>query len=160
MFQKTIANDTSTDDDDVDDLPDPSDPISPLSNGNGARNFISSAVAVGIARSRSNQSITPPILASNTDERLEALVKERDSLRIEVIELRKSLENIQEKHEEDITGLQEQLEDSQTGKEHFETQYRSLLGRVNGIKASLGDRLKADAVCGVVQCHFMNLKLV
>lgn len=146
LLTKTIANDTSTDDDDdVDDLPDPSDPISPLSNGNGARNFISSAVAVGIARSRSNQSITPPILASNTDERLEALVKERDSLRIEVIELRKSLENIQEKHEEEITGLQGQLEDSQTGKEHFETQYRSLLGRVNGIKASLGDRLKADA---------------
>lgn len=142
---KTIANDTSTDDDDVDDVPDPSDPTSPLSNGNGARNSISSAVAVGIARSRSNQSITPPILASNTDERLEALVKERDSLRIEVIELRKSLENIQEKHEEEITGLQEQLEESQAGKEHFETQYRNLLGRVNGIKASLGDRLKADA---------------
>ena len=56
--------------------------------------------------------------------------------------------------------MQEQLEDSQTGKEHFETQYRSLLGRVNGIKASLGDRLKADAVCGAVQCHFMNLELV
>lgn len=145
LLTKTITNDASTDDDDVDDLPDPSDPISPLSNGNGARNFISSAVAVGIARSRSNQSITPPILASNTDERLEALVKERDSLRIEVIELRKSLENIQEKHEEEITGLQEQLEESQAGKEHFETQYRNLLGRVNGIKASLGDRLKADA---------------
>ena len=160
MLQKAIANDTAADDDDVDDPPDSSDPISPLSNGNGARNSISSAVAVGIARSHSNQSITPPIMASDTDERLEALVKERDSLRVEVIELRKSLENIQEKHEEEVTGLQEQLEDSQAGKGHFETQYRNLLGRVNGIKASLGDRLKADAVCGAFQRHFMNLESI
>lgn len=61
-------------------------------------------------------------------------------------ELRKSLENIKVKHDEEISGLQEQLEEANGGKEHFETQYRNLLGRVNTIKSSLGDRLKADGV--------------
>jgi chromosome segregation ATPase len=37
------------------------------------------------------------------------------------------------------------LDEANEGKEHFETQYKNLLGRVNTIKTSLGDRLKADA---------------
>lgn len=61
-------------------------------------------------------------------------------------ELRKSLESIQEKHEEEIGTLQGELEEANENKDHFETQYKSLLGRVNTIKTSLGDRLKADAV--------------
>ena len=60
--------------------------------------------------------------------------------------MRKSLESIQGKHEEEISNLQGELEEANDGKEHFETQYRNLLGRVNTIKSSLGDRLKADAV--------------
>lgn len=60
--------------------------------------------------------------------------------------MRKSLESIQGKHEEEISTLQGELEEANEGKEHFETQYRNLLGRVNTIKSSLGDRLKADAV--------------
>lgn len=73
-------------------------------------------------------------------------------------ELRKSLETLQSKneasgtektscdHEEEIRGLKEELEEANEGKDHFETQYKNLLGRVNTIKTSLGDRLKADAV--------------
>lgn len=60
--------------------------------------------------------------------------------------MRKSLESIQGKHEEEIGNLQTELEEANEGKDHFETQYKTLLGRVNTIKTSLGDRLKADAV--------------
>ena len=67
-------------------------------------------------------------------------------MKAEVIELRKSLESIQERYEHDITELQEQLEESQTGKEQADTQYRDLLGRVNTIRSQLGERLKSDAV--------------
>jgi predicted transcriptional regulator len=56
------------------------------------------------------------------------------------------LESIQVKHDEEISNLQSELEESNESKEHFEIQYKSLLGRVNTIKTSLGDRLKADAV--------------
>jgi DNA repair exonuclease SbcCD ATPase subunit len=88
-------------------------------------------------------SASPPPDATT---RLEVLAKERDTLRQEVTELRKNLESIQGKHEEELSTLQSELDEANEGKEHFETQYRNLLGRVNGIKSSLGDRLKADAV--------------
>jgi hypothetical protein len=77
-----------------------------------------------------------------------------------VTELRKSLENIQSSQdkndagdsesnqEAEIQNLREELEEANEAKEHFETQYKNLLGRVNTIKTSLGDRLKADAVRG------------
>jgi predicted nuclease with TOPRIM domain len=78
-------------------------------------------------------------------------------LRLEVTELRKSLESIQSKHEgqstegaeskqEELQSLREELEEANESKEHFESQYNSLLGRVNTIKTTLGNRLKADAV--------------
>lgn len=84
-------------------------------------------------------------------------------------ELRKNLEGIQSKqdagaagesqssHEEEIRSLREELDEANEGKEHFETQYKNLLGRVNTIKTSLGDRLKADAVryhiCHCIAAH-------
>lgn len=52
----------------------------------------------------------------------------------------------QSRHDEEMKALREELEEANEGKEHFETQYKNLLGRVNTIKTSLGDRLKADAV--------------
>jgi len=82
----------------------------------------------------------------DTSERLDALARERDALRVEVSELRQSLEAIRSKHDEDVSGLQEQLEETQSGKEHAETQYQELLGRVTTIRAQLGERLKSDAV--------------
>jgi chromosome segregation ATPase len=104
---------------------------------------ISSAVALGLSRSRSQQGLSQsPPPPSDTSARFDAIAKERDALRQEVTELRKSLEGLQSKHE----NLREELEEANEGKEHFETQYKNLLGRVNTIKTSLGDRLKADAV--------------
>lgn len=121
---------------------------------------------LGLARSRSGQGLAPspsPPPPSDTSARLDAIAKERDTLRQEVIELRKSLEVVQSKqqvgatedsesqHEEEIRNLREELDEANEGKEHFETQYKNLLGRVNTIKTSLGGRLKADAVGTHVQ---------
>lgn len=87
------------------------------------------------------------------DARFEALVKDRDALRIEVIQLRQSLEKIQENHENSLRSIREELQETQTEKEHAEEQYQTLLGRVNTIKAQLGERLKADAVCLSLSGH-------
>lgn len=84
--------------------------------------------------------------SADTSERLDALARERDALRTEVSELRKSLEAIQTKHEDEVSDLQDQLEDSNSGKVHAENQYQELLGRVNTIKSQLGERLKSYAV--------------
>ena len=83
----------------------------------------------------------------DTETRLDALARERSALRQEVTQLRRSLEEIQEKHEEDLLSAREQLKEARGEKEHAETQYRNLLGKVNTIRSQLGDRLKADAVC-------------
>ncbi|KAL1957903.1 hypothetical protein VTO42DRAFT_5468 [Malbranchea cinnamomea] len=80
-----------------------------------------------------------------TNSRFEALVRDRDSLRAEVAELRRSLEQIQSKHDEEMSALQKTLESTRGEKEHAESQFRNLLGKVNTIKAQLGERLKADA---------------
>jgi chromosome segregation ATPase len=109
--------------------------------------------------------------------RFEVMSQEREALRVEVERLRKSLEDIQGKHTEEISTIksqhaeelsnlqttyteeisaikgqhseevstiQTQLEESESAKDHAETQYQNLLGRVNTIKSSLGERLKAD----------------
>ena len=91
-----------------------------------------------------NDDTPPPV---DPDPRFEALVRDRDSLRAEVTEMRRSLEQIRSKHQEEMGALQNKLEETQEEKEHAETQYRNLLGKVNTIKSQLGERLKADAVC-------------
>lgn len=131
--------------------------------------------------------------------RLEAMSQEREALRAEVEQLRKSLENIQEQHVKDIaaarleqgdnnssvqtqnlqaiaqikdehkgfitkleakhtdevakiqaehteelSAMRTELEETESAREQAESQYQALLGRINSIKASLGERLKAD----------------
>ncbi|KAL8983062.1 MAG: hypothetical protein Q9205_002592 [Flavoplaca limonia] len=83
--------------------------------------------------------------ADDTGARLEALALERSALRDEVTQLRESLEKIQAKHDEDMTMMRSELEERNGEKEHAETQYRNLLGKVNTIRSQLGERLKADA---------------
>ncbi|CAI7642575.1 unnamed protein product [Penicillium manginii] len=77
-------------------------------------------------------------------DRFDALVRDRDSLRAEVTDMRKSLEEIQSKHKADMEALQEKLEDTETKKEQAETQFQKLMERVNAIKSQLGQRLKED----------------
>ena len=82
----------------------------------------------------------------DTEARLEASARERALLKEEVSQLRRSLEEIRVKHEEELGSVREQLEDTLSEKDQAETQYRTLLGKVNSIKSQLGERLKADAV--------------
>jgi len=87
--------------------------------------------------------------ASNDAEpkdRFDALVRDRDSLRAEVTDMRKSLEEIQSKHKADMEELQQKLNDTESKKEHAETQFQKLMERVNAIKSQLGERLKEDEV--------------
>lgn len=87
--------------------------------------------------------------ASNEAEpkdRFDALVRDRDSLRAEVTDMRKSLEEIQSKHRLDMEALQQKLDDTETKKEQAETQFQKLMERVNAIKSQLGERLKEDEV--------------
>ncbi|KAF2490764.1 hypothetical protein BU16DRAFT_574823 [Lophium mytilinum] len=122
----------------------PDTPSHTLTNGTTSPppSGISNAVAAAMARSRQQSSSSPP--TADTESRLEALAQERDSLRAEVAELRRGLESIQEKHEEEIGGLKEQLDESNEGRENAEEQYRNLLGKINGIKRSLEGRLQSD----------------
>lgn len=80
-------------------------------------------------------------------DRFDALVRDRDSLRAEVTDMRKSLEEIQSKHKADMEALQQKLDDTETKKEQAETQFQKLMERVNAIKSQLGERLKEDEVC-------------
>ncbi|RLM01106.1 hypothetical protein CFD26_108123 [Aspergillus turcosus] len=82
---------------------------------------------------------------SPSSDRFDALVRDRDSLRAEVTDMRKSLEEIQLKHRAEMEALQQKLDDAESKKEHAETQFQKLLERVNTIKAQLGERLKEDA---------------
>ncbi|MCJ1299058.1 hypothetical protein MMC08_001849, partial [Hypocenomyce scalaris] len=77
--------------------------------------------------------------------RLEALARDRYALTEEVAELRRSLEVIQNKHDEELGRVRDQLDEAQGEKEHAESQYQNLLGKVNTIRSQLGERLKADA---------------
>jgi hypothetical protein len=158
QLQKPAA--AQTIDRDADDVEDDEQPLSPtIASTNGThQHSIASAVALGFSRSRSPHMSPSPPSDTETTARLDAIAKERDALRQEVTELRKSLESIQSqhagqatdgaqsKHEEEVQSLREELEEANEGKEHFETQYKNLLGRVNTIKTSLGNRMKADAV--------------
>ncbi|MCJ1475388.1 hypothetical protein MMC13_004050 [Lambiella insularis] len=91
------------------------------------------------------EEVDPPGKSEDTAIRLDALARERASLRDEVAHLRKSLEDIQVKHEADLGAIKEQLEDTRGEKDQAESQYRNLLGKVNTIRSQLGERLKADA---------------
>ncbi|KAI4128380.1 MAG: hypothetical protein LQ347_004202 [Umbilicaria vellea] len=83
--------------------------------------------------------------SSDTEARLEALARDRYALTEEVAELRRSLEEIQNKHQEELGGVRDQLEEAQGEKEHAESRYQDLLGKVGTIRSQLGERLKADA---------------
>lgn len=101
-----------------------------------------------------NVADSEPPSNAEPDHRFEALVRDRDSLRAEVAELRMSLEQVQSKHDEEMNTVQDKLKSTQDEKEHAESQFQNLLGKVNTIKSQLGERLKADAVCCVIPDGF------
>lgn len=91
------------------------------------------------------------------NDRFDALVRDRDSLRAEVTDMRKSLEEIQLKHRLEMEALQQKLDDTESKKEQAETQFQKLLERVNIIKSQLGERLKEDEVRASTQSLLTDL---
>ncbi len=83
-------------------------------------------------------------------EKLEALAEERDLLRREVAELRQSLEDITSQREREVKGLREEVNAANQDREKAEQKHATLLERVNNISATLGERLKSNAVCYAV----------
>lgn len=109
------------------------------------------APAVQSPRGHSSQEqraeVSEPSTENNTSDtnlRLEAMSQDREALRVEVEQLRKSLEDIQGKHAEEISTIKSELEESEAAKEQAQSKYDNLLGRVNTIKSSLGERMAAD----------------
>lgn len=82
--------------------------------------------------------------AAATTAKLEAMSQEREALRQEVEQLRKQLESLQESHVQEVAQLKTELEESEAAKDHAESQYQTLLGRIEKIKETLGERLKRD----------------
>ena len=124
-------------------MTDPAEEVSSEEN-NAAEEETLESRAEGVVSTLPKDAAAIP--SADTDERLEALAKERDALREEVAQVRRSLEDLQEKHEVELGNIREQLAETQGEKEQAESQYRSLLGKVNTIRSQLGERLKADAV--------------
>lgn len=106
------------------------------------------SVATSDAPPQTDNQSDPASAGTEPKDRFDALVRDRDSLRAEVADMRKSLEQIQSKHTADMEALQQKLEDAESKKEQAETQFQMLLERVNTIKSQLGERLKEDAVRG------------
>ncbi|KAF9248906.1 hypothetical protein DTO013E5_8061 [Penicillium roqueforti] len=103
------------------------------------------SVATSDAPPQTDNQSDPASAGTEPKDRFDALVRDRDSLRAEVADMRKSLEQIQSKHTADMEALQQKLEDAESKKEQAETQFQMLLERVNTIKSQLGERLKEDA---------------
>jgi predicted nucleic acid-binding Zn-ribbon protein len=83
---------------------------------------------------------------SDLAQKLDVLAQERDTLRLQVTELRKSLEDIQEKHTQDTLDLRTRAETAEQEKEEADQRYNDLRDRVTDIRATLGERLKSNAV--------------
>ncbi|KAK8930002.1 hypothetical protein H634G_01426 [Metarhizium anisopliae BRIP 53293] len=122
-----VQNDNDEDDDDLDTAAS-TDKLKPDGNGH----------AVEPSKATDGTSDSDPTA------KLEAMGKEREALRAEVEQLRKQLESIQETHQQEVSQLKTDLEESNSAKEHAEEQYQTLLDRVEKIKESLSGRLKRD----------------
>jgi broad specificity phosphatase PhoE len=83
---------------------------------------------------------------SGLAEKVEVLARERDNLRQEVAELRKSLEDIQDKHKQEKDDLHLKLEAAEEDKEEADQRHSDLRVRVKDITATLGERLKSNTV--------------
>ncbi|KAL6231662.1 hypothetical protein BDW75DRAFT_37268 [Aspergillus navahoensis] len=126
--------------------PDATDDHAPVEATNGKETDTNSTDHGHTENDSDDSRAKSPILeALRSKDRFDALVRDRDSLRAEVTDMRKSLEEIQSKHHTDMQALQSKVDDAESKKEHAESQYRGLLERVNTIKAQLGERLKEDA---------------
>lgn len=75
-----------------------------------------------------------------------SMIKEEHAEQLSNIQAKHSEEvsTISGQHTEEVSSIRAELAESESAKDLAETQYQSLLGRINTIKSSLGERLKAD----------------
>ncbi|KAJ5689766.1 hypothetical protein N7462_004158 [Penicillium macrosclerotiorum] len=145
------ANQDKTDNHDDDAVEQPSDSIANPNTDGLSPDMADDIVPKSLAKDgnathqdETQESEDPTPTNSEPRDRFDALVRDRDSLRAEVTDMRKSLEEIQSKHRADMEALQQRLGDAESKKEHAETQFQKLMERVNAIKSQLGERLKED----------------
>ena len=119
----------------------PHQPLQEINNSNGVDSHEHRIVNGDRETTRDGSSLSTAV-----GERLAAAVRERDQLHKEVTELRRSLELLQQQHEEEAERLAIQIGEAHSAKEHAEGQYQKLMGRVNNIRSHLSERMKADAV--------------
>ena len=94
---------------------------------------------------------------SHMTNKFEAMSLERDELKKQVTELREALETLRSKHDAEVHELSEKLEEAEAGKAEVESEHSNLMERVNNIRATLGERLKSNAVGYLVGCkHDMS----
>jgi chromosome segregation ATPase len=79
---------------------------------------------------------------TDTEQRLKVMSEDREALRVEMSQLRQQLELLQTKHDEELASLRNDLEESESAKDQAIDQFETLRGRIGGIKATLGDRMK------------------
>jgi predicted nuclease with TOPRIM domain len=96
--------------------------------------------------SKDNGAVKEPDQGTGLADKLEALARERDNLRQEVSELRKALEDIQGKHDQEIKNLQVKLETAEESRDEADQRHSDLRVRVKEITATLGERLKSNTV--------------
>lgn len=101
--------------------------------------------AKDIAAARSEQGESS---SSIQDEHSEAVTKIREQHTESLSQLQAKhtdeIAKIKAEHTEELSTIRTELEESESAKEQAESQYQTLLGRINSIKSSLGERLKAD----------------
>jgi hypothetical protein len=86
------------------------------------------------------------VLIAEVEAKLAGAEQARDELQAQVLKLTEGQGDSQQSHEEELRNLRAELEESQTAKDHAQSQHKALLSKVNTIRAQLGERLKADAV--------------
>lgn len=98
-------------------------------------NALEEATPQSIQPTQAPQPARPSQEDNDTIARLDAMAQERDSLQAEVAELRKSLQDIQSKHEEELSSVRKEVDKGQTGAKERE----SLQAEVAELRKSLQD---------------------
>ena len=75
-----------------------------------------------------------------------SLIKGQHAEELSTIESKHNddVSSLRDQHTQEVSTIRAELEETESAKDHAETQYQHLLGRINTIKSSLGERLKAD----------------
>lgn len=111
---------------------------SPSHDRNGDRSAASTAPST--PTTAASKTTSPRAAMTQDGPEGEALHAELERLRKQVEELKKT----QESHDEETEKLRSDLEESEAGREQAETQYQTIVVRVEKIKETLGSRFQRD----------------